>query len=81
VGELVLGTNPLLVERLPSGELPYFGYGSGYLRVSLGDNWESGGPLRTPTGENVWLFLEGATLEADGVVLVQDGRLQSTQPR
>lgn len=75
VGELVLGTNPLLVERLPSGELPYFGYGAGYLRVSLGDNWESGGPLRTGTGENIWLFLEGATLEADGAVLVRDGKI------
>jgi hypothetical protein len=75
VGELVLGTNPLLAERLPSGELPYFGYGSGYLRISLGDNWESGGPLRTPNGDNVWLFLEGATLEADGVAVVRDGKL------
>lgn len=81
VGELVLGTNPLLVERLPSGELPYFGYGAGYLRVSLGDNWESGGPLRTRTGDNLWLFLEGATLEADGVLVVRDGVIQAEGPR
>jgi leucyl aminopeptidase (aminopeptidase T) len=75
VCELVLGTNPLLLERLPSGELPYFGYGSGYLRISLGDNWESGGALRTTTGGIVWMFLEGATLEADGAALVRDGRI------
>ena len=65
----------LLAERLPSGELPYFGYGAGYLRISLGDNWESGGPLRTRTGDNLWLFIEGATLEADGAALVRDGRI------
>jgi hypothetical protein len=75
VCELVLGTNPLLLERLPSGELPYFGYGSGYLRISLGDNWESGGDLRTRTGGIVWMFLEGATLEADGKALVRDGTI------
>jgi hypothetical protein len=75
VGELVIGTNPLLTGRLPSGELPYFGYGAGYLRVSLGDNWESGGPLRTRTGDNLWLFLEAATLSAGGTPLIRDGEL------
>jgi hypothetical protein len=75
VGEVVLGTSPLLGGKFPWGELPYFGYGAGHLRISLGDNWESGGPLRTPHGENLWLFLEGATLEADGTVLVSGGRL------
>jgi hypothetical protein len=75
VGEVVLGTSPLLGGTFPWGELPYFGYGSGHLRISLGDNWESGGPLRTPSGENIWLFLAGATLEADGTTLVRAGRL------
>jgi hypothetical protein len=75
VGEVVIGTNPLLVGRLPSGELPYFGYGAGYLRLSLGDNWESGGPLRTKSGDNLWLFLESATLSAGTTVLVRDGQL------
>jgi hypothetical protein len=75
VGELVLGTSPLLAGRLPSGDLPYFGYGAGYVRISLGDNWESGGALRTATGENLWLFLERATLEADGKALVRDGTI------
>lgn len=75
VGEVVLGTNPLLGGTFDWGELPYFGYGAGYLRVSLGDNWESGGPLRTPNGDNMWLFLSGATIEADGTVLVREGRI------
>lgn len=75
VGEIVLGVNPLLAPRLPSGDLPYAGYGEGYVRVSLGDNWESGGPLRCTLNRNLWLFLEGATLTADGVPVIQDGRL------
>jgi hypothetical protein len=75
VGELVIGTNPLLAGRLPGGELPYFGYGAGYVRISLGDNWESGGPLRTKTRDNLWLFLEGATLTAGPAVVVREGAL------
>lgn len=75
IGEIVLGTNPLLAVRVPSGELPYFGYGAGAVRVSLGDNWESGGANRTPGHQNWWLFLGDASLEADGRRLIQEGRL------
>lgn len=75
VGEVVLGTSPLLGGTFDWGELPYFGYGAGHLRISLGDNWESGGPLRTPGGDNLWLFLRGATIEADRQPLVSGGRI------
>jgi len=75
LGEIVLGTNPLLATSLPTGELPYYGYGSGFLRVTLGDNWESGGTNRSPSGQSLWTFLEHATIDADGVVLVRDGKL------
>jgi len=75
LGEIVLGTNPLLATQLPAGELPYYGYGSGFLRVSLGDNWESGGTNRSPSGRPLWLFLEHSTIEADGALLVRDGKL------
>lgn len=75
VGELVIGTNPLLVGRLPSGELPYFGYGEGYVRISLGENWESGGSNRSPLGRPLWFLLEDATLSAGSGVLIRDGRL------
>jgi len=76
-GEVVIGTNPLLVlsKPLPSGQLPYYGYGAGYVRISLGDNWESGGPLRVPGTINQWLFLERATVEAGGKALIRDGKL------
>ena len=75
VGELVIGTNPLLAGKAPSGELPYFGYGAGAVRVSLGDNWESGGENRTAGDRNWWLFLAAASLEADGKTLIREGRL------
>ena len=75
IGEIVLGTNPLLAVSVPSGELPYFGYGAGAVRVSLGDNWESGGSNRTTGDRNWWLFLGDATLEAGGKTLIREGRL------
>jgi hypothetical protein len=75
VGEIVIGTNPILAAAATATELPYFGYGAGAVRVSLGDNWESGGPNRTPGNRNWWLFLGDATLEAGGRAIVREGRL------
>jgi hypothetical protein len=75
VGEIVIGTNPLLVGTTPSGELPYFGYGAGYLRVSLGENWESGGTNRSPLSRPLWFLLEHASLDAGTRPLIRDGRL------
>ncbi len=75
VGEVVLGTNPLLVARVPSGDLPYFGYGAGAVRISMGDNWESGGSIRTTAGKNWWLLLGDASLQAGGRTLILEGRL------
>ena len=73
VGEIVLGTNPLLAS--PDPERTYFGYGAGAVRVSLGDDWESGGPVRVPGNKNWWLFLSNATLAADGTFIVREGKL------
>jgi len=75
VGEIVIGTSPLLAGALPSGTLPYYGYGAGFVRVSMGDNWESGGTNRSPSGRPLWLFLEKATVESGGLSLVKEGRL------
>jgi len=74
VGEIVVGTNPLLAERLPSGFAPYYGYGSGYLRISLGDDWESGGTLRSPASNPVWLIFDRASLQAGEHRLIVDGQ-------
>ena len=75
IGEMVLGTNPLLATPFAANELPYYGYGAGFLRVSLGDNWESGGMNRSPGHRPLWLFLEHATIENESEVIVRDGKL------
>jgi hypothetical protein len=73
-GELVIGTNPELPATLPSGFMPYYGYGAGVVRLAFGDNWESGGRNRSSNGE-VLLFLPDATLMANGKPVVKDGKL------
>ena len=72
--EFVIGTNPVLAAVLPSGFMPYYGYGAGVVRVAIGDNWESGGTNRASIGE-VLLFLPGATVTASGVTVVKNGVL------
>jgi hypothetical protein len=71
--ELGLGFNPKLV--VPPGEtaLPYYGYGAGVVRMSLGDNAELGGVVRGGTVR--WLFFADATVEAGGQALVENGKL------
>lgn len=71
--EFCLGFNPKLV--VPAGEtaLPYYGYGSGVVRMSLGDNTELGGNVR---GNVVrWLFFPDTTVRAGAHVIVRDGKL------
>lgn len=72
--EFCLGFNPRLV--VPPGEsaLPYYGYGSGVVRMSLGDNTELGGSVRG--GVVRWLFFPDATVRVGGEIIVRDGRLQ-----
>lgn len=71
--ELALGFNPRLV--VPTGEraLPYYGYGTGVVRLSLGDNSELGGNVRG--GGIRWLFFPDATVVAGGAAIVENGRL------
>jgi hypothetical protein len=76
IAEIVIGTNPLLLANLPSGELPYYGYGAGALRISFGDNWESGGSLRSGVGDPLWTFISKATVRAGDVTIIRDGVLQ-----
>ena len=74
-GELVVGFNPELLPLLPSGFMPYYGYGAGIVRIAIGDNWESGGSNRAGDHWEQWLFLVDATLTANSTVLVRDGKL------
>jgi hypothetical protein len=71
--ELALGFNPELA--IPAGApwIPYYGYGAGVVRLSLGDNSELGGTVK---GEYVrWNLFTDATLTAGGQVWVRDGKL------
>ncbi len=76
--EFALGFNPKLT--IPAGEqaLPYYGYGAGVVRMSLGDNNELGGSVRG--GGVRWLFFPDATVIAGGAPLVDRGRLVSGAP-
>jgi leucyl aminopeptidase (aminopeptidase T) len=71
--EFGLGFNPKL-KTLPGSEvLPYFGYGAGVVRMSLGDNEELGGEVRG--GYRRWFFFPDTTVEVDREILVRDGEL------
>lgn len=60
--EFGLGFNPKLV---PTSEvMPYYGYGAGVVRLSLGDNEELGGAVRG--GAARWFFFPDATVAANG---------------
>ncbi len=72
--EFALGFNPLLA--IPAeGEpwIPYYGYGAGVVRLSLGDNTELGGAVGG--GYVRWNFFTDATVEVDGEAWVEGGRL------
>ena len=71
--ELAVGFNPLLA--VPGGEqwIPYYGYGAGVVRLSLGDNTELGGEVGG--GYVRWNFFTDATVEVGGEVWVRDGRV------
>jgi len=76
ISELVIGTNPDLVPIQPSGFMPYYGYGAGVIRIALGDNWESGGKLRTGDGNDVWLFVTDGTLTAGKKRIIESGQMR-----
>lgn len=77
--EFALGFNSKLV--IPRGEqaLPYYGYGAGVVRMSLGDNNELGGTVRG--GGIRWLFFPDATVVAGDETLVDRGRLVARAAR
>lgn len=71
--EFALGFNPHLSEAA-GGAIPYYGYGAGLVRLSLGDNEELGGAVRGG-GFHRWFFLPDATVHVDFRYLVRDGKL------
>ena len=72
--EFALGFNPELAIPLEGRRwIPYYGYGAGVVRLSLGDNTELGGAVGG--GYVRWNFFTDATVTVDGEVWVEDGRL------
>jgi hypothetical protein len=72
--EFALGFNPALKVLPEAPFIAYYGYGSGIVRLSLGDNEEMGGANRG--GGVYWNFLHNATVTVGDYTLVKDGRLQ-----
>ncbi len=71
--EFALGFNPLLAVPDRQPWVPYYGYGAGVVRLSLGDNSELGGAV---TGGYVrWNFFPDTTVTVGDQVWVRDGRL------
>lgn len=72
--EFALGLNPLLAIPTDGPRwIPYYGYGAGVVRLSLGDNTELGGKV---SGEYVrWNFFTDATVTVGDTTWVRDGRL------
>jgi hypothetical protein len=76
--EFALGFNPLLA--IPeSGErwIPYYGYGAGVVRLSLGDNTELGG--KVGGGFVRWNFFTDATVTLGNDTWVRAGKLVKTK--
>jgi hypothetical protein len=71
--EFALGLNPALAIPDERPWIPYYGYGAGVVRLSLGDNSELGGKVK---GDYVrWNFFPDATVTVGGEVWVRDGKL------
>lgn len=73
--EFALGFNPALKVLPEAPFIAYYGYGSGVVRLSLGDNEEMGGANRG--GGVYWNFIENATVTVGNTVLVKDGTIIS----
>ncbi|HYK98439.1 MAG TPA: hypothetical protein VEU77_08615 [Candidatus Acidoferrales bacterium] len=74
IGEIVFGTNPLLVTPKEAKMPVYWGFGDGALRVHLGENWESGGRYASDLYIN--LFLMNTTVDVrGGDTILRGGRL------
>jgi leucyl aminopeptidase (aminopeptidase T) len=71
--EFALGFNPLLAVPGRAPWIPYYGYGAGVVRLSLGDNTELGGNV---TGGYVrWNFFTDLTVTIGGRTWVRNGKM------
>jgi leucyl aminopeptidase (aminopeptidase T) len=73
LGEFVLGCNPLLTPVEGTGFRPYYGFGDGVIRLTLGENIESGGANRASLHR--WLFLTDGSVSVGGRAIVHNGAI------
>ena len=79
--EFALGFNPLLAVPERNPWIPYYGYGSGVVRLSLGDNTELGGKVAGPPsgpGQAAyvrWNFFTDLTVTVGAITVVRNGRI------
>lgn len=71
--EFALGLNPLLAVPERGPWIPYYGYGAGVVRLSLGDDTELGGT--TGGGYVRWNFFTDTTVTIGGEAWVRDGQM------
>ena len=74
--EFALGFNPLLAIPEKNPWIPYYGYGAGVVRLSLGDNSELGGNVKG--GYVRWNFFTDATVLVGDRTWVESGKLLIT---
>jgi hypothetical protein len=77
--EFALGFNPLLAVPEESPWIPYYGYGAGVVRLSLGDNGELGG--KVAGGYVRWNFFTDTTVVVNGETWVEGGKLAPPRSR
>jgi len=73
--EFALGFNPALAVPTNAPWIPYYGYGAGVVRLSLGDNTELGGVVSG--GYVRWNFFTDATVRVGEEVWVDAGVLEA----
>ena len=77
--EIGLGFNPLLAVPPRTPWIPYYGYGAGVVRLSLGDNTELGGQVAAAPGQPAyvrWNFFTDLTVTVGATTWVRNGTLQ-----
>jgi hypothetical protein len=75
--EIGVGFNPLLAVPEREPWIPYYGYGAGVVRLSLGDNTELGGSV---TGGYVrWNFFTDLTVTVGTTTWIRNGRMERVE--